>query len=221
MITWASVDPATGGAEHEHGDAVVPSASTIKLFVYSAFRRSALDPDEEAAAPRVGGSGVAEYLGTPLTLADHAFLMLAVSDNASTNVLLERLGLDAVADEIRRLGLSRTVVRRPMMTPGPENETTALELALGLERLLREPFAGDLLEALRVAADAKSFLPHVLPGVEVAAKSGELDSVRHEVAHLSDGARRLVTAVCSAPPAGPDELAAVAAARWKAAAARH
>ena len=208
MIAWAAVDPAVGEIEHERGDAVVPAASTIKLFVYSAFRRSKLDPGDSAA--------VAEHLRAPLTLTDHAFLMLAVSDNASTNVLLERVGLDAVADEIARLGLRHTAVRRLMMRAGPENETTAVDLAFGLYRLLEEPFAGDLVAALTVAADAESFLPYALPGVAVAAKSGELDSVRHEVALLRDADRRLVTAVCSAPPARPDELAAVAARRWRA-----
>ena len=168
------------------------------------------------AVGRVGGSGVAEYLRTPLELSDHAFLMLAVSDNAGTNVLLDRLGLDAVAAEIARLGLNDTRVVRPMMTAGPENETTPLDLANGLSRLLEEPFADDMLEALRVAADAESFLPQLLREVTVAAKSGELDTVRHEVALLEANGRRLITAVCSSPPARTDELAAVAAQRWAA-----
>jgi beta-lactamase class A len=208
------VDPETGTVEHEDGSHVFTAASTIKLFVYSAYRRSPLPPSEIVAVGRVGGSGVAEYLQTPLALADHAFLMLAVSDNASTNVLLERLGFESVAEEVERLALRDTRVRRFMMSSGPENETTPLDLAQGLSRLLEEPFTDDLLEALRVAADEESFLPHLLPGVTVAAKSGELDTVRHEVAVLEQDGRRLVTAVCSSPPARPDELAAVAAHRW-------
>jgi beta-lactamase class A len=216
LIAWAAVDPDTGGVEHEHGSHVFAAASTIKLFVYSAYRRSTLEPGEVVAVGRVGGSGVAEYLRTPLALADHAFLMLAVSDNASTNVLLERLGFDAVAEEIARLGLQQTRVRRLMMADAPENETTALDLAHGLARLLDEPFAGDLLEALSVAAEEESFLPHLLPGVTVAAKYGALETARHEVALLEQDGRRLVTAVCSSPPARPDEVAAVAAARWQA-----
>jgi beta-lactamase class A len=216
LIAWAAVDPATGAVAHENGSHVFAAASTIKLFIYSAFRRSALDPDESVEVRRVGGSGVAEFLRTPLTLADHAFLMLAVSDNASTNVLLDRLGLDAVAAEVARLKLKDTRVVRPMMTAGPENETTPLDLANGLALLLEEPFAAEMLETLRVAADAESFLPQLLPSVTVAAKSGELDTVRHEAALLESEGRRLVTAVCSSPPARTDELAAVAAQVWTA-----
>jgi beta-lactamase class A len=210
MIAWAVLDPASGSAMHEDGERVVPAASTIKLFIYSAFRRSELDPSEPVPVVTTGGSGVAEYLETPLTLADHAFLMLAVSDNASTNILLERLGFESVADEIHRLGLEDTRVRRKMMTAGPENQTTASDLATGLARLLDEPFADDMLQAMRVAADRESFLPHLLPDATVAAKSGELDTVRHEVAYIELNDRRVVTAVCSSPPVTPDVLAQTA-----------
>lgn len=184
--------------------------------MYSAYRRAGVDGSEVVQQRQTGGSGVAEYLRTPLSLDDHAFLMLAVSDNASTNILLERLGFDAVAAEIERLALRDTRVCRAMMTSGPENETTPLDLAHGLARLLEEPFADDLRTALRVAADAESFLPQLLPGVDVGAKSGELDTVRHEVALLEADGRRLVTAACSTPPARTDELAEVAAQRWAA-----
>lgn len=210
MIAWAVLDSKTGALMHEDGERVVPAASTIKLFVYSAFRRSQLDPAEVVGAANTGGSGVAEYLETPLSLADHAFLMLAVSDNASTNILLDRLGFELIADELDRLELERTRVRRKMMTAGPENETTAVDLATGLSRLVKEPFAEDMLRALRVAADSESFLPHLLPDATVAAKSGELDTVRHEVAYIELSDRRLVTAVCSSPPVTPDVLAQTA-----------
>ena len=100
----------------------MPAASTVKLFVASAFWRSGLDPDERIEhVPPAGSAGIAEYLsaGSRLTLADLALLMLAVSDNAATNVLLDRLGFDAVNAEIARLGLERTEVRRTMMTRRP------------------------------------------------------------------------------------------------------
>jgi len=213
MIAWAALDPDRGEVEHEHGHDVMPGASTIKLFIYSAFRRSQLDPDETASAPATGGSGVAEFLESQLPLADHAFLMLAVSDNASTNVLLDHLGFDAVNAEIEWLGLENTRVRRKMMSDGPENETTAVDLATGLARLLDEPFAGDMLQALRVSADLSSFIPHFLPEATVAAKWGNTETVRHEVAYIEQGESRLVTAVCSSPPVTPDVLARTAASK--------
>jgi beta-lactamase class A len=215
VIGWAWVDPTTGDEDHDGGEHVVPAASTIKVFVASAFWRSELDPDELVETiPPAGSAGVAEYLsaGARLTLGDLALLMLAVSDNAATNVLLDRLGFDAVSDEIARLGLERTVVRRPMMTAGPENLTCALDLVRGLARLADEPH---ITGALELALDSQ--LRHHLPGnVRVAAKTGELDGVFHEVALLDDGRRRLVTAVCSSPPATPDEVSTQGARLWNA-----
>ena len=55
MIAWAALDPAIGGVMDEGGDRVVPAASTIKLFVYSAFRRSRLDPGETVPVRKTGG----------------------------------------------------------------------------------------------------------------------------------------------------------------------
>ena len=86
--------------------AIVPAASTIKLFVASAFWRSELDPAERAVVEATPWS-VADRLTGPVTLADCALLMLAFSDNAATNVLLARLGFDAVNREAERLGAER------------------------------------------------------------------------------------------------------------------
>jgi beta-lactamase class A len=212
-LSWAWVDPRSGEEGHDNGERVVPAASTIKLFVASAFWRSDLDPEELVdEVPPAGSAGVTEYLSSRarLTLGDLALVMLAVSDNAATNVLLDRLGLDAVNGEIRRLGLARTVVQRHMMRPGPENETCALDLARGLARILDEP---RISRALELALDSQ--LRYHLPSdVRVGAKTGELDSVFHEVALLDDGRRQLVTGVCTSPPLRPDEVSAVGASLW-------
>ena len=67
MITWATSD-----GRDEGGDRVVPAASTIKLFVASAFWRSGLDPAERVAVPAVPWS-VADALAS-VTLGDANFL---------------------------------------------------------------------------------------------------------------------------------------------------
>ena len=121
MISWAVSD----GREHE-GDRVVPAASTIKPIVASAFWRSGLDPRERVEVPEVPWS-LADKLAAP-TLGDCALLMLTSSDNAATNVLLERLGFDTVNAEAERLGCERTEIRRLMISDGPENLTCASDL---------------------------------------------------------------------------------------------
>jgi hypothetical protein len=196
VITWATSD-----GRHEGGDRVVAAASTIKIFVASAFWRSDLDPSDRAVVPGVPWS-LADRLSGPMTLGDCALLMLAFSDNAATNVLLERLGFETVNQEAARLGAQRTEVCRPMMAEGPENVTCAHDLAVGLAAI-DEP---RVFEALSVAHDSE--LPLRLPELEVLVKTGEIwPRVYHE-AVLVD--RRLGVAVCSEPAALPGEVAAAA-----------
>jgi beta-lactamase class A len=216
VIRWAAVEPSTLELRHEGGEDQLAAASTIKLFVASAFWRSGLDPAEEAAVPPTGSAGVAEHLSGRSTLGDLAFLALAVSDNAATNVLLERLGLEAVSREIRRLGLERTAVRRPMMSEGPENVTCAADLALGLARLATDSVWPPLGRALAAGAETTSILQAYLPaGVTLYPKYGELETVRHEVVLLERNGRRLSVAACSSPPAQPHELALRIAEIWR------
>ena len=201
MITWAASD-----GREQGGEIVVPAASTIKIFVASAFWRAAsqarsLDPAERVEVPPAPWS-VADRLAGPLTLADCALLMLAFSDNAATNVLLARLGFDAVNEEAARLGAEQTQVRRPMMSDGPENLTCARDLARGLAAVEDER----VFEALALAQDSE--LHFRLRGREVLVKTGELwPAVYHEVALVD---RKLAVAVCSAPAALPHEVAATA-----------
>ena len=195
MITWAASD-----GREEGGDRVVPAASTIKLFVCSAFWRSRLDPAEVVDVPAVPWS-VADQLAS-VTLGDCALLALAFSDNAATNVLLNRLGFGVVNEEAARLGAERTEIRRLMMADGPENVTCPRDLARGLAAI-DEP---RILAALGVAHDSE--LPFRLPDREVLVKTGEIwPRVYHEVALID---RRLSVAVCSEPAVLPGQVAAVA-----------
>ena len=210
-LAWAWVDPDSGEEAHEDGERVVPAASTIKLFIASAFWRSARIPASSSRMFRPPAArACAEYLSAEsrLTLGDLALLMLAVSDNGATNVVLDRLGFDAVNAEIGRLGLERTVVRRPMMTSGPENETCALDLARGRARMLDE---ARIAAALELALDSQ--LRYHLP-----ACAGRREDRSSECVQRSGPARRRGAAardpVCSSPPARPDEVSAGGAGLW-------
>lgn len=90
-----------------------PTASTIKLPIHSALAegiaQGRIDPDELVTAQLadwVSGSGVLKDLELPVTvrLGDAATLMIIVSDNVATNLVIERLGVDAVNDFFGRMG---------------------------------------------------------------------------------------------------------------------
>ncbi len=153
----------------------------------------------------VGGSGVLKELGTPvLSLRDYATLMILVSDNTATNVLIDRLGMDAVNRTVQSLGVSQTKLRRHMMDTdaarkGLENTTTPADLVKLFEVFYRgrglstgaQTEAFGILKKPKTSAIARG----VAPGVDVASKSGELEGVRAEGAVVLAKNRPYILAV--------------------------
>ena len=129
----------------------------------------------------VGGSGVLFEMGTPtLSIRDYAVLMVTLSDNTATNILIDRLGMDQITARMQGLGLPGTRLRRHMMDTaaakrGDENVSTPDEIA----RLLQVMQKG-MPEAIALLKKPKdNRLRKGLPeGVESADKSGELEGVR-------------------------------------------
>jgi beta-lactamase class A len=91
-----------------NADQPVKTASVIKLpIMLEAFhqvragKRSMNEKLVLAAADRVSGSGVLPYLhpGLELTLEDAIVLMMVVSDNTATNLVLDPVGIPAVTGQ--------------------------------------------------------------------------------------------------------------------------
>src|SRR5438132_6967150 len=188
----------TSGDRFAHLDReIFPTASTIKLaIVYELFKQvdeGKVRLDQTIVLDRakaVGGSGVLFELGTPaLSVRDYATLMVIVSDNTATNVLIDLLGIDNVSARMNGLGLTATKLRRPMMDVaaarrGDENVSTPDEIVRLLQILYGSNAAPHALasrdEAIRLLKKAKaSRLRRGLPpAVEAADKPGELEGVR-------------------------------------------
>lgn len=108
---------ATGAVIGYRPDVVMPTASTIKLFVLAELYRQAEagvvrldDPLPIHPDDREGGSGILKDLSPALvaTVHDHAILMTALSDNTSTAVLVRLLGLDRILQSAREWGMAQT-----------------------------------------------------------------------------------------------------------------
>src|SRR5262245_32621031 len=164
-----------------------PTASAIKLsIVYELFKQAGegrIRLDDTLTLDRskaVGGSGVLVHMGTPtLSIRDYATLMVTLSDNTATNVLIDRLGMAEIAKRMQQLGLPATKLRRRMMDSaaarrGDENVSTPAELVALLKALQTLP---DAIALLKLPKENR--LRKGLPaGVESADKSGELEGVR-------------------------------------------
>jgi beta-lactamase class A len=195
VMGYAVLDLTSGERIGRLDRAVFPTASTIKLaIVYELFRqvdegKVRLDqilPLDRAKA--VGGSGVLFYLGTPaLSVRDYATLMVIVSDNTATNVLIDLVGIEKIAARMNTLGLNDTKLRRHMMDlaaarRGDENVSTPAEIVRLIEIIWKGEglSSGSHEEALALLEKPKiSRLRAGLPlGVDAADKPGELEGVR-------------------------------------------
>lgn len=79
--------------------------------------------------------------GASLRLEDLALLMIAVSDNSAANLLIDRIGIDTINNEIRKIGMKSTILGRKMLDfeakqEGKDNFTTPEDLSLLFEMIL-------------------------------------------------------------------------------------
>src|SRR5439155_22565748 len=122
-------------------DAPFPAASVIKIpilmTVYADAADGRLSLDERIpVGEHLPGTGVlGRVIGvTDATVRDHATLMTSVSDNTSTNRLMERLGVERIAERMREWGCGRTELVRKMCdykaaNRGSDTVATPRELA--------------------------------------------------------------------------------------------
>jgi len=182
-----------------HADDVFPQASSIKIAVLVELYRQAqqgrlrlADSYTVQASDLVPDSDIMGGLTpgvTRITNRDLATMMVAVSDNSATNVLIDRVGMENVNALMDSLGLSHTRLRRKMMDvkaagEGRENISTPREMMTLLEaiyqgKVLNKEMTDDFLKML--STHKESFIPRDLPDdVRIANKPGELEAVRND-----------------------------------------
>lgn len=175
-----------------------PTASTIKLSVLYELLKQADEGRIDLKAAReltagqvVGGSGVVQHLDAPrLSLRDHAALMIILSDNTSTNLVIDAVDPAKVNARMSSLGLGDILLRRKMMDAeavkrGDENVASPASLAKAAELLWKgeglSPASRELASKLlrEVPGQIRSAIPS---RVTVVSKTGTLDGVRAEIA---------------------------------------
>ena len=182
-----------------HANDVFPQASSIKICVLAELYRQAqqgklklTDLYTVNAADLVPDSDIMGGLTpgvTRVTLRDLATMMVAVSDNSATNVLIDRVGMDSVNAFLSAQGLRDTHLRRKMMdlkaaAEGRENVSSPHEMMTLLEALYRgqvlnKEMTEDFFKVLSTHKD--SWIPRKLPDdLKIANKPGELEGVRND-----------------------------------------
>jgi len=195
----AIVDLTDGHKYLLHADDIFPQASSIKICVLAELYRQAqqgklklTDLYTVNAADLVQDSDIMGGLTpgvTQITLRDLATMMVAVSDNSATNVLIDRVGMDNVNAFLAAQGLRDTRLRRKMMdlkaaAEGRENISTPNEMlnllqALYRGQILNKEMTDDFFKVLSTHKD--SWIPRDLPDdLKIADKPGALEGVRND-----------------------------------------
>ncbi len=220
VIGIAAKDLRTGETVHVNADSLFPTASVIKLPIlvelFYEVHEGKLSVDREIKledSVKVPGSGVLQFLraGETLKLIDMATLMIILSDNTATNLVIDQLGsthdekLEAVNNRMRALGLSDTKLLNKTYSWKTKKKTAeALRFGIGvsspkdmillLEKLAKgeiisESISHQFISILRNQQDiamAQRFLSSERDStLKVANKTGSLDAVKNDVGIVS------------------------------------
>jgi beta-lactamase class A len=182
---------------------VFQSASLIKipilLSILLANQKGEIDLQQQSTLShenKVGGSGVLQALSNGLTLSvkDLMTLMIIVSDNTATNILIDLLGIEAINATFKEMGLEQTKLNRKMMdfaaiNQGKDNQTTPEEMihCLKLVNVFNRYFGIDGLNIAKDTLKLQQFrdkLPALVDEdkITVFNKTGELSNVEHDCA---------------------------------------
>ena len=118
-------------------------------------------------------------------------LMISLSDNTATNLLLRRFGLEELNTRFKAMGLERTRLERLLFDSGAaarglENRIVLKELGELLEKIYRREFLSEQLsreiEDLLLLQQINHKIPGYLPeGIPVAHKTGEDEGITNDV----------------------------------------
>jgi len=202
QASWYLKDLATGARADRLGDVPVPSASTRKISIMmaalAAVHAGKLSLDQRVtieAKYQDNDSGTFQHLtpGFWITLRDALVMMIIVSDNTCTGLVVDLVGLDNVQRYCEAVGMTGTIHRFGIPPKlGPEHSlaqvttTTPNDQGLLLELILRGTTdaavaarLGCTPELCRLGLDILSWqklktrLPSLLPlGTKVAHKTG-------------------------------------------------
>jgi beta-lactamase class A len=231
-------DLSTGKQSFLREDEVFAQASSIKIAVLAELYRQAQQGKLKLAdlytvqsSDLVGDSDIMGGLTpgvTRVTLRDLATMMVAVSDNSATNVLIDRIGMENVNAMLDAMGLAHTRLRRKMMDleaakQGRENISTPREMMMLLGsiyrgKLLNKESTAEFFKVLSTNKD--SWIPRDLPSdVKIANKPGALEGVRNDSGIVFVEGRPYVICVMTAflenERDGEEAISKVSQAAWK------
>ena len=182
-----------------NGDKKVLSASMIKLLILAELMKkisedkfSLSDTIMMANFMKTGGDGVLKELnaGHHFTLKELATLMIIISDNQATNILIDFLGMENINLLGKELGLKESFLGRKMMDTearknGYDNYTCADDISLLFkliyqEKLINKEASQLMLDILLRQQQGERLQRYFPSDIKIAHKCGDLDNLEND-----------------------------------------
>ena len=224
IVLGVSIVPPVGARFSHNGSRRFVAASTAKIpIMIELFRgidagRLSLDMRHTMSAQdKAEGSGVlaALHTGLELTNADLAYLMMSISDNSATNILIDHVGMAEVNATMQALGMRESVLGRKMRGRAPweteqENWAVPDEYAGVIAALLEDRAASaaacaQMLALLETQQNDRRIARH-LPRVDRprwGSKTGSLPGVVNDVGFVVTASGPVILAVFCEAVADP------------------
>jgi beta-lactamase class A len=204
VVGYSIIDLETGARLSRRGDETFPTASLIKVgilvTVFDLVAKGRLSLDDDLTVlkiDQVPGSGVAQYFhnGAVITVRDAVYLMITISDNTATNLLLDRIIIRRMWDKMESLGLHHTKVHsKSFLRNSSVAMDSSVKYGLGVTTPNEMAQLFELLaqgKAVNPAADSTmleimehnqngEMLQRYIDGARAAHKDGETNQVRTE-----------------------------------------
>lgn len=193
-VSVCIIDASNGNYCHVNSDKALVSASMIKLAVLCEYMHAVdngqLDPADRVALKNmnvVGGTGLIQTeRHASYTYDELCRYMIMYSDNTATNVLINKLGQDAINERVQALGRKNTSLNRQLMAlnTNTENWISARDAATILYKIKNGTAASSAmcakaLEYLSKQTDNEGMAEGISSGA-FAHKTGSLRSMRHD-----------------------------------------
>lgn len=182
-----------------NGNKKSPSASMIKLLIMLTLLKKVelgeIDLNEKIKLEddnKVDGSGVLKELSCEhlFSIRELLTLMIIISDNFATNILIDKVGMDDVNKLGRELKLLETSLERKMMDVGAkekghDNYTSSEDVASILKMIYEKSFLSEEMSSLAIdillRQQERDRLQRYLPeDLKIASKSGDLDNLEND-----------------------------------------
>jgi len=194
---------------------VYQSASLIKIpILYEALRQiedGIINPVEHVIikdGDKIGNTGVLQVLHgvKSYALKDLLTLMVIVSDNSATNLVIDLLGIESINKTIRSLSMNNTILQRKMLDflsikSGMDNFTTAADIVTCLKKGVTgttlNKASRDIFLFILNQQQFREKLPAYMNEEYITAgnKTGELPGLEHDCAVVTYGQTRAFVAV--------------------------